>query len=133
MRLITVSILLFIFTAFAEESFIEGVFKLPNGTDIEIYKSGNVYNGKIVALNGYRELDSKNPKKELKSGKILGMVTLKGLKYDSEKGIWNGGVMYATDKGISVNFKVLKATEKGLDGVGSKLIMKKKMFLKRLN
>jgi hypothetical protein len=111
---------------------VEGVFKLPNGTDIEIYKNGDTYEGKIVALNGYHEKDIKNPDKSKRDNNILGMVILKGLKYYPDKDEYRDGKMYSTDKGVTVNLKITKVTDYELSAVGSKLVMKKKMPFRRI-
>ena len=82
-----------------------GKWKLEDGTAIvEIYKSGNVYNGKIVWLknpteaDGRPAMDDKNPKKELRTRKIIGLNMLNNLKSDG-KGEYSGGTIYDPNNG----------------------------------
>ena len=51
-------IILFIsVTIFAQQADdIIGKYHLTNGLDVEIFKDGNRYNGKIIALNDYPEV-----------------------------------------------------------------------------
>ena len=90
-------------SAFAQD--VVGKWKLENGTAIvEIYKSGNVYNGKIVWLknpteaDGRPAMDDKNPKKELRTRKIIGLNMLNNLKSDG-KGEYSGGTIYDPNNG----------------------------------
>lgn len=89
--------------AFAQE--VVGKWKLENGSAIvEVYKSGNVYNGKIVWLqnpteaDGSPAVDDKNPKKELRSRKLIGLNMLSNLKADG-KGEYSGGTIYDPNNG----------------------------------
>lgn len=66
-----------------------GKWKLEDGTAIvEVYKSGEVYNGKIVWLqnpteaDGSPAVDSNNPDKSLRSRKLIGLNMLSNLKKD---------------------------------------------------
>ncbi len=89
--------------AFAQE--VIGKWKLDDGSAIvEVYKSGNVYNGKIVWLknptesDGTPAVDSKNPDKSLRKRKILGLNMLSNLKADG-KGEYSGGTIYDPGNG----------------------------------
>ena len=88
--------------AFAQE--VVGKWKLENGSAIvEVYKSGNVYNGKIVWLqnpteaDGSPAVDDKNPKKELRSRQLIGLNMLSNLKKDG--GEYTGGSIYDPGNG----------------------------------
>ena len=102
--IIGIAMMLFPFvSAFAQD--VVGKWKLENGTAIvEIYKSGNVYNGKIVWLknpteaDGRLAMDDKNPKKELRTRKIIGLNMLNNLKSDG-KGEYSGGTIYDPNNG----------------------------------
>ncbi len=102
--IIGIAMMLFPFvSAFAQD--VVGKWKLENGTAIvEIYKSGNVYNGKIVWLknpteaDGRPAMDDKNPKKELRTRKIIGLNMLNNLKSDG-KGEYSGGTIYDPNNG----------------------------------
>lgn len=78
--------------------------------NIEIYKAGDSYSGKIVWIS---ELDSNpnlhpkdknNPKPELRNRNILGMDIITGLQYSSDK--WVKGTIYTPKKGMYANCKV---------------------------
>ena len=100
------SIVLMLFpfiAAFAQD--VVGKWKLENGTAIvEIYKSGNVYNGKIVWLknptrpDGSPAVDDKNPNKSLRTRKLMGLNMLSNLKSNG-KGEFSGGTIYDPNNG----------------------------------
>lgn len=58
------------------------------------------YRGQIVWLrnpntpDGTPKLDVKNPDKSKRSGRADRVVVVDGVKYDAEKGVWNGGRVY---------------------------------------
>jgi uncharacterized protein (DUF2147 family) len=65
---------------------------------IQIYKSGEKFSGKIIWLknptdNGKQKLDINNPDKEKQKSPIIGLVMLKGFKFD-EDDEWKGGDIY---------------------------------------
>ena len=132
MQNIVVVTLLFVCIAFAQTSSIEGVFRLPNGIDIEISQGDSALSGKIVNLNGYRALDSKNPEKSMRNDSLMGKIILPGLTYDDEKENWNGGKLYFTDKGITVNLTIESVSDEGLYAMGSKFVMRKRILFKRI-
>ena len=106
MRKFIFSIVLMLFPvigAFAQE--VAGKWKLEDGSAIvEVYKSGNVYNGKIVWLknpteaDGTPAVDDKNPKKELRKRQIIGLNMLNDLKAEG-KGKYSGGTIYDPNNG----------------------------------
>lgn len=90
-----------------------GKWKLENGTAIvEIYKSGNVYNGKIVWLKNATEadgspaVDKNNPDPALKKRKLIGLNMLHGLTKDGNE--YDGGRIYdpANGKTYYCSFEV---------------------------
>ena len=92
--------------SFAQD--VVGKWKLDDGTAIvEIYKSGDAYNGKIVWLaeptnpDGTPVLDDKNPDKTLRSRKIMGLNMLSGLK--PAGGEFSGGKIYDPGNGKTYN------------------------------
>ena len=103
---------------------IVGKYHLPNGLDIEIFKKGNEYLGKIVGLDedNTEKLDVKNPDKSQRNDPLLGKVIITGLKYDEEDHEWVDGKMYGPDKGMYFNLKITEVNEKDIVVVGSKLI-----------
>lgn len=85
-----------------------GKWKLEDGSAIvEVYQSGNIYNGKIVWLknpteaDGSPAVDSNNPDKSLRTRKILGLNMLHGLKKDGDK--YAGGKIYDPGNGKTYN------------------------------
>ncbi len=105
-----------------------GKYRLPNQLDVEIYKSGNKYFGKIIALNNYEQgqtKDIKNPDKEKRNNLLLGMEIIKNLEFNSDEKKWLNGEMYGPEKGMFFNLKVNKIMKKEIEVVGSKYIFKK--------
>ena len=119
----------------ADKDAILGNYHLPNDLDIEIYATSSGYEGKIIALNNYENgitTDVKNPDKSKRDTPLLGAVIIKGLAFDAESKEWVDGSMYGPNKGITVKLTVTEATAKGASIVGSKFVMKKKMFWERV-
>ena len=92
--------------AFAQD--VIGKWKLEDGTAIvEVYKSGDVYNGKIVWLqnptesDGTPAKDNNNPDPKLRTRQILGLNMLHGLKKDGSK--YAGGKIYDPGNGKTYN------------------------------
>lgn len=95
--------------AFAQD--VIGKWKLEDGTAIvEVYKSGDVYNGKIVWLSepteedGTPAKDTNNPDPKLRSREILGLNMLHGLKKDGSK--YSGGKIYDPGNGKTYNCSI---------------------------
>ena len=85
-----------------------GKWKLEDGTAIvEVYKQGDVFNGKIVWLQNPTESDGtpvkddKNPDKSLRTRQVLGLNMLHGLKKDGAK--YAGGKIYDPGNGKTYN------------------------------
>ena len=95
----------FFATAFAQD--VTGRWKLDDGSAIvEVYKSGDSYNGRIVWLeiateNGKPVTDSKNPDEKLRSRELMGLNMLSGLK--KEGGEYRGGSIYDPGNGKTYN------------------------------
>ncbi|MBR5836842.1 MAG: DUF2147 domain-containing protein [Bacteroidales bacterium] len=92
--------------AFAQD--VIGKWKLEDGTAIvEVYKQGDVYNGKIVWLQNPNEpdgspaVDKNNPDKALRSRKLIGLNMLSNLK--KNVGEYNGGSIYDPGNGKTYN------------------------------
>lgn len=90
-----------------------GKWKLENGSAIvQVYKSGENYNGKIVWLkkateaDGTPAVDKNNPKPELQTRKLIGLNMLSGLKKTGDE--YTGGRIYdpANGKTYYCSFKV---------------------------
>ena len=92
--------------AFAQD--VTGRWKLEDGSAIvEVYRNGDVYNGKIVWLqnpteaDGTPAVDSNNPDKALRSRKLIGLNMLSGLKKND--GEYSGGKIYDPGNGKTYN------------------------------
>ena len=92
--------------AFAQD--VIGKWKLDNGTAIvEVYKSGAVYNAKIVWLekpteaDGTPAVDDLNPDPALRKRQLIGLNMLSGLKENG--GEYSGGKIYDPGNGKTYN------------------------------
>lgn len=86
-----------------------GKWKLEDGSAIvEVYKSGNDFNGKIVWLQNPTEADGtpakdeNNPDKALRSRQLIGLNMLSGLK-ETGKNEYSGGKIYDPGNGKTYN------------------------------
>jgi len=136
---ITVKISLFCFftsVSFAQQNDkIIGKYHLPNNLDVEIFKNNAKYYGKIIALNGFEDGQTKdinNPDKSKHNEALTGKLIVKDLEYDQEKKEWINGRIYSPEKGIYLNFKITKAGENEIVVVGSKYIFWKTLVWKKL-
>ena len=129
-------IILFTGFSFAQNAdAIIGKYLLPNDLEVELFKQGDNYFGKIVGLNNYEDGETKdvnNWDSSKRNDPLLGKLIIKNLEYDAEEKIWVNGEMYGPDKGINVNLKITEVTETGIIIVGSKYIMRKTMAWKRI-
>jgi uncharacterized protein (DUF2147 family) len=77
--------------------------KGKNPAKIQIYKTGDRYNGKIVWLkeateNGVPKTDKKNPDKARQSRPIIGTEILTGFRFDGDDE-WEDGKIYDPESG----------------------------------
>ena len=78
---------------------------------VEIYKSGEVYNGKIVWLkeplydDGTEKRDKNNPDESRQQDKIIGLNLVKGFTYKG-KHKWTDGTIYDPDNGKTYSCKM---------------------------
>lgn len=130
---------LLLFQGVAQENpeAILGTYLNLNGTaKIEIYKSGNTYEGKIIWLsepldkNGNPRTDKNNDNKSLRDRPLLGLVTLKNLQYEDSN--WTNGEMYNPERGNSIAFKVVSISDASLIIKISKGFFSKEIILKRV-
>ena len=71
--------------------------------NIQIYKSGDKYFGKIIWLkapeeNGKPKLDKENPDKSKRNQQIIGLVILKDFKFN-RRNEWEDGKIYDPENG----------------------------------
>ncbi len=85
-----------------------GKWKLSDGSAIvEVYKSGDVYNGKIVWLknptetDGTPAIDDKNPEEKLRNRKLIGLNMLSNLRQKNKE--YSGGTIYDPGNGKTYN------------------------------
>lgn len=73
---------------------------------IEIYQEQDTFFGKIVWVQPKDEqkLDDKNPKENLRSQKIMGLVILKDFKFDKDQ--WADGTIYDPKSGKTYSCKM---------------------------
>lgn len=81
-----------------------------NNAHIQIFKSGNSYDGKLIYLkdpkdeNGKAKVDAKNPNSNLKTRPILGLQLLNNFNYDD--GTWEDGTIYDPKTGKTYSCKI---------------------------
>lgn len=92
--------------AFAQD--VIGKWKLEDGSAIvEVYKQGDVFNGKIVWLenptedDGTPAVDNNNPDPKLRSRQLIGLNMLNNLKKNG--GEYSGGSIYDPGNGKTYN------------------------------
>ncbi len=96
--------------ATSEADRVLGVWLTEEGTSkVEIYKCGEEYCGKIVWLqeperDGKPRVDEKNPEERLRNQPLMGLVILRGFKYDD--GDWTGGKIYDPKSGNDYTAKM---------------------------
>jgi len=113
-----------------------GKYHLPNKLDVVIYKTGDNYSGKIIALNGFENgqtTDVKNPDKSKRDTPLLGKVIITNLQFDEVEKQWINGIMYGSEKGMNINLKITEMNEKEITVVGSKFILWKTLKWTRID
>ncbi|WP_062125507.1 DUF2147 domain-containing protein [Geofilum rubicundum] len=112
----------------ADSADIFGFYLIPNGLIIELYADGNSVSGRISNTDNYSERkDVNHPDKSLRDQPLLGKRIVSGLTFSSKTKEWTGGQMYAPDKGITVDLKILSVHTDHLMAEGSKFLFSKKL------
>ena len=95
-----------------QEDAVLGVWQSEHGSArIQISKSGETYNGKIVWLkeetddSGKPKTDVNNPSEALRSQPIIGLEALSDFTYKGN-GVWEGGTVYDPRSGKKYNCKL---------------------------
>jgi uncharacterized protein (DUF2147 family) len=87
-----------------------GKWRLIGGSVIEIYRNGNVFEGRVIQrsvfpLYNRDGLDNKNPKPLLRKRAIVGLTILNDLYF--KEGELLGGSIYNSDSGKTYKVKLL--------------------------
>jgi uncharacterized protein (DUF2147 family) len=97
-----------LFTETPNPDDIVGIWKnSTNRAHIQIYKQNGKFYGRILWLKnlvderGNPKLDRKNPAPQLRNRALIGLVTLRDLKFDD--GEWSGGYIYNPGDGREYN------------------------------
>jgi len=87
-----------------------GKWKLTGGSVIEIYRQGDIFEGRIIQrsvfpLYNRNGLDNNNPNVTLRKRAIVGLVILKNLNFKDRE--LSGGSIYNSDSGKTYKIKLL--------------------------
>ena len=107
-----------------QEDKILGNWLLPDNLEIEIFKKGNKFYGKIIDVYGFndgQEKDIHNPDKSKRNDNLIGKIIISDLQYDQKTGRWINGTIYAPQKGLTLDLTILKINGETLEAKGSKL------------
>lgn len=88
--------------AFSQADKILGIWMPAKGTSqVRIFKATNgKYYGKVEWLETEKDkLDVNNPDASQRDKKVWGLMILKDVSYNAEKGKWEGGTVYDPDNG----------------------------------
>ncbi|MFT4152599.1 DUF2147 domain-containing protein [Parafilimonas sp.] len=93
---------------------------------VEVYKQHNNFQARIIWFNNpgnlLPETDIKNPDKDLRSRKIVGMDVLSGLEYNAKQNRWTGGKIYDCTSGHTWSATVWLASPDELNVRGFYLV-----------
>jgi uncharacterized protein (DUF2147 family) len=106
-------LILFTFSVFAQnQDAVLGKWESEHGGgQIQIYKTGNKYFGKIIWIrepndnNGKPKRDINNPSEKLRSQPIIGLDVLKNFTYEGNN-VWNNGTVYDPKSGKTYSCKM---------------------------
>ena len=113
-----------------------GKYHLPNKLDVEIFKDGGKYFGRIIALNQFEDgqiKDINNPDVSKQGDLLIGKVIIENLEFDKEKKHWINGEMYGPEKGMVFNLKVTEIRERDIVVEGSKFIIRRILFWEKIS
>ena len=135
---LTISIIIFFtYISFAQQADeIIGKYHLPNKLDVHIFKYKDKYYGKIIALNGYENgqtKDIKNPDKSKHNDTLIGKMIIKNLEFDENENEWVNGSMYGPEKGMIFNLKITEIRKNEIEIVGSKYFFWRTLKWEKLN
>ena len=77
-----------------------GRFWLPDRDgQVEMYKVGERYFGRVIAYEISDQLDENNPDPKLRSRRFVGIDMFSGFHYNERKNRWEGGTIYDAEGG----------------------------------
>lgn len=79
------------------------------GGHVQLYRVGDELRGKIVggdANEAKATTDIHNPDPALRDRELLGLVIIKGMRYDAKQDAWLDGELYRTTKGKTYRAKI---------------------------
>lgn len=128
---------LFISSGYNEkkEDKILGNWLLPDNLEIEIFKKRDKYYGEIIDISKFndgQEKDIHNPERSKRNDSLVGKVIISGLEYDPASGKWINGIIYAPQKGLTLDLTILKINGNTLEARGSKFFFSKTITWKRI-
>jgi uncharacterized protein (DUF2147 family) len=133
--IISLVVIITTYTLAQQPDEIIGKYHLPNKLDIKIFKENGEYFGKIIALNGFEDGQTKdinNPDKSKHNEPLIGKIIIKNLEFDKDKKEWVNGSMYGPEKGMVFNLKIKEIRENEVEVVGSKYFFWKTIKWKKL-
>ena len=107
---------------------VTGKYHLPNNLDIEIFEYNKKYFGRIIALNGFENgqtKDIKNPNKSKRNDSLLGKVIISNLEYDTKEKEWINGRMYGPEKGMFFDLEITEVRQNEIEIAASKYFFRK--------
>ncbi|MDA3953379.1 MAG: DUF2147 domain-containing protein [Bacteroidales bacterium] len=113
-----------------------GKWLLPDGIELEIFKTGNTYEGKIVELHNFNNGQTKdiyNTNKLKKQDLLIGKIIMQNLMYDAKRMKWISGTIYNPGKGITANLEIVEVSIDNLTAIGSKLLFSKEVKWTRVS
>lgn len=98
-----------------------GIWQSAHGNGrIQIYRSGNTYDGKLVWIkeavdeSGKPKLDVNNPSPKLKTQPVKDLEVLRDFKYKNN-GVWEDGTVYDPRSGKTYSCKLLMSSSDTLE------------------
>ncbi len=136
-KITTILIIFFASLTFAQKADdIIGKYHLPNNLDVRIYKTkSGKYFGKVIALNGFENgqtKDVKNSEKSKRKDLLLGKVIIRNLEYNVKEKKWTNGTIYGIEKGLTLYFEITKVGQKEITVVASKFVFWKTLVWKKI-
>lgn len=97
---------LFLLQLAAQDQIIGKWWSPKKDGQIEIYKLGNKYFGKLIWGKDGTKKDTKNPKEELRSRPLVGMDLFTNFTYNASDAQWVDGKIYDPESGKTYSCKM---------------------------